>query len=228
MSTIKNALDNVQQRIIQAAQHYHRDPHVIQLLAVSKTHPIEKIEEAIQWGQKCFGESYLQDALPKIQALQIYPDLEWHFIGAIQSNKTQAIAEHFSWVHSVANLKHAKRLNQQRPLSLPPLNICIQVNISQEAQKSGISLEDLSTLADEITDLSHLKLRGLMVLPAKQQDFLQQRIPFKKLRQAYESLQKNGLTLDTLSMGMTNDMEAAIAEGSTLVRVGTGIFGQRR
>lgn len=224
---ISEALTKIRQRIADTARQYNRSPESVQLLAVSKTRPIADIVTAIEQGQTRFGENYLQEALPKIEALRDNKILEWHFIGPLQSNKTRIIAEQFDWLHSLCKLKHARRLNKQRPKHLPPLNVCIQVNISEEAQKSGIHLNDLATLAQAIAELPRLRLRGLMTLPAPSQSFQEQRIPFRRMRMALQELQASGLTLDTLSMGMTNDMEAAIAEGATLVRIGTGIFGER-
>ncbi|RKZ85264.1 MAG: YggS family pyridoxal phosphate-dependent enzyme [Candidatus Parabeggiatoa sp. nov. 1] len=223
---ISDALTTVRQRIAEAARQFARAPDSIQLLAVSKTRPVADIVTAIESGQRCFGESYLQEAISKIGALRNYP-LQWHFIGPLQSNKTRLIAEHFDWVQSLDNEKHAVRLNAQRPTHLPPLNVCIQVNISNEPQKSGIRLTELPTLAQAIAELPRLRLRGLMALPAPCADFNQQRLPFRALHTAYQQLQASGLALDTLSMGMTNDLAAAIAEGATLVRIGTAIFGER-
>ncbi len=223
---ISDALTTVRQRIAEAARQFARAPDSIQLLAVSKTRPVADIVTAIESGQTCFGESYLQEAISKIGALRNYP-LQWHFIGPLQSNKTRLIAEHFDWVQSLYNEKHAVRLNAQRPTHLPPLNVCIQVNISNEPQKSGIPLTELPTLAQAIAELPRLRLRGLMTLPARCADFNQQRLPFRALHNAYQQLQASGLALDTLSMGMTNDLAAAIAEGATLVRIGTAIFGER-
>ncbi|EDN69642.1 conserved hypothetical protein [Beggiatoa sp. PS] len=223
---ISETLTTVRQRIAKACQQFARSPSDIQLLAVSKTRPVADIVTAIKNDQFRFGENYLQDALPKIEALQAYP-LEWHFIGPLQSNKTRLIAEHFDWVQSVDKLKYAQRLNAQRPAQLLPLNVCIQVNISEEVQKAGVGLADLLPLAQAIAELPRLRLRGLMALPAPHQVFEQQRMPFRAIYTAYQQLQTSGLVLDTLSMGMTNDMMAAIAEGSTLVRIGTGIFGKR-
>ncbi len=223
---ISDALTTIKQRIALTAQQFARSPQSVQLLAVSKTRPATDIITAFNSGQISFGENYLQEAVAKIEALRDYP-LEWHFIGPLQSNKTGLIAEHFDWVQSLDNLKHAQRLNAQRPNDLPPLNVCIQVNISKESQKAGVQLTDLPTLAQSIVTLPRLRLRGLMALPAPNNDFEQQRIPFRFLRIAYQQLQESGLALDTLSMGMTNDMAAAIAEGATLVRIGTGIFGER-
>ncbi len=223
---ISEALTTIRQRIADTARQYNRFPESVQLLAVSKTRSIADIVTAIEQGQTRFGESYLQEAIPKIETLRDKL-LEWHFIGPLQSNKTRIIAEQFDWLHSLCQLKHAQRLNAQRPEHLSPLNVCIQVNISEEAQKSGIHLNDLATLAQAIAELPRLRLRGLMTLPAPSQKFEQQRIPFRRMRIALQELQASGLILDTLSMGMTNDMEAAIAEGATLVRIGTGIFGER-
>jgi len=223
---ISDALTTVRQRIIKTAQQFARSPENIQLLAVSKTRPTSDIITAFNCSQYSFGENYLQDAIPKIQTLQNY-SLQWYFIGPLQSNKTGLIAKHFDWVLSLDKLKHAQRLNAQRPKNLLPLNICIQVNISEEPQKAGVYLTDLLPLAQTISKLPRLRLRGLMTLPAPCQDFEQQRIPFRALYTAYQQLQVSGFGFDTLSMGMTNDMEAAIAEGATLVRIGTGIFGER-
>jgi hypothetical protein len=223
---ISDALTTVRQRIIKAAQQFARSPENIQLLAVSKTRPASDIVTAFNCNQSCFGENYLQDAIPKIQTLRDY-SLQWHFIGPLQSNKTRLIAEHFDWVQSLDNLKHAQRLNAQRPENLSPLNVCIQINISEEPQKSGVYLTDLLPLAQAVSKLPRLRLRGLMALPAPCLIFEQQRIPFRALHTVYQKLQVSGFAFDTLSMGMTNDMEAAIAEGATLVRIGTGIFGER-
>jgi hypothetical protein len=198
----------------------------VQLLAVSKTRPAEDIRAALQAGQTRFGESYLQDALPKIEALD-GEAIEWHFIGPIQSNKTRDIARHFAWVHSVDRLKIARRLSEQRPDNLPPLNICLQINISGEVSKSGVVPQDAGSLAQAIAELPRLRLRGLMAIPAAVADEAQQRIPFSRMRKLYESLNHHGLHLDTLSMGMSNDFEVAIEEGATIVRIGSAIFGPR-
>lgn len=231
MSQIAQQLDNVRQRIDNAARQAGRDPSSIQLLAVSKTQPLTQIQAAIQAGQRAFGESYLQEAIPKITALaktQPVDSIEWHFIGPIQSNKTASIASHFAWVHSIASLKIARRLNSQRPVSMPPLNVCIQVDTSGETSKSGVSVQALGELANVIRELPHLRLRGLMTIPAPASDPLVQRQPFRQLRQLAESLMQQGYVLDTLSMGMSQDLEAAVTEGATIVRVGTDIFGTRR
>lgn len=207
-------------------QKYAREKNSVRLLAVSKLQPIEKLRAAIDEGQMCFGESYLQEALEKMAKIN-NPAIEWHFIGPVQSNKTRKIAEHFAWVHSIFDLKIAQRLNDQRPDDLPPLNICLEVNISHEATKSGVAADELLSLAKACQSLPRLKLRGLMTIPAATNDFDEQRAAFRQLRELFEMLQKNNVALDTLSMGMSEDFEAAIAEGSTIVRVGTAIFGDR-
>ncbi|RZI41828.1 YggS family pyridoxal phosphate-dependent enzyme [Herbaspirillum sp. HC18] len=230
MSPISYNLQAVAERISAAARTALRDSHSIHLLAVSKTFGADAVIEAAQAGQRAFGENYLQEALDKIASVKAArPELslEWHFIGPIQSNKTRPIAEHFDWVHSVDREKIAQRLSEQRPSHLPPLNICLQVNISGEASKSGVTPEEAAALARRVAELPHLKLRGLMAIPEPAEDFEQQRVPFRQLRQLMESLNAEGLALDTLSMGMSADMDAAIAEGATIVRVGTAIFGHR-
>ena len=219
-----NNLSSIQHRITQYETKYQREPGSVQLLVASKNQTIEKITALYQAGQKKFGESYLQEALPKIASL---PDIEWHFIGPIQANKTRKIAEHFSWVHSISSEKIAKRLNDQRPDHFPPLNICIEVNISEETTKSGILAADVLSLAELCSNLPRLTLRGLMAIPMHKQTFAEQQQEFHKLRLLFDALKEKGLSLDTLSMGMSNDMEAAIAEGSTLIRIGTAFFGQR-
>ncbi|MCK4743500.1 MAG: YggS family pyridoxal phosphate-dependent enzyme [Sulfuriflexus sp.] len=228
MTDISQNITEVQQRIVAAAEAVNRDPVEITLLAISKTRPIEDIVAAITAGQQHFGENYLQDALAKITELENdYPNLEWHFIGAIQSNKTSDIAKHFSWVHTVERLKIAQRLNDQRPENLSPIQVCIQVNISNEESKAGIPTEQVMALATEIAELPNLKLRGLMAIPAATKEPAEQRKAFAALRTLYEQLNQKGFALDTLSMGMSGDLEAAVAEGSTLVRIGTAIFGAR-
>lgn len=224
--TIAQRLTAVNEQIRSAELKYGRKPGSVQLLAVSKTRPVEDLLEAQQAGQHAFGENYLQDALPKIEAMR-EPRPEWHFIGPIQSNKTREIAEHFDWVHSVDRLKIARRLSEQRPADRPPLSICLQVNIDNEASKSGVLPDEVLTLASEIQPLAHLRLRGLMAIPRASHDFEQQRQSFGHVRELFEQLQQQGFALDTLSMGMSNDLEAAIAEGATLVRIGTAIFGER-
>jgi len=227
MTTISANLQAVLARIGEAARRCGRQPEEISLLAVSKTWPGSYVQEAARAGQKAFGENYVQEGVDKVRETAL-PDLEWHFIGPLQSNKTRLVAEAFQWVHSVDRLKIAERLSQQRPAHLPPLQICLQVNISNEDSKSGVPEEDVASLAQQIAYLPRLKLRGLMTIPAPAPGFAQQRAPFRRLRELYEQLNRNGFELDTLSMGMSNDIEAAIAEGSTLVRVGTAIFGERK
>jgi pyridoxal phosphate enzyme (YggS family) len=224
--TTTQRLKAVRQQISQAEQRFGRSAGSVQLLAVSKTRPAEDIREAYQAGQRAFGENYLQEALQKIQQLAD-TDIEWHFIGPIQSNKTRDIAQHFDWVHSVDRLKIARRLNEQRPESSAPLSICLQVNIDNEASKSGVKPQEALQIAKDIQNLPRLRLRGLMAIPSASADFEIQRAAFAKLRALYETIQQQGIELDTLSMGMSNDLKAAIAEGSTMVRIGTAIFGPR-
>ena len=223
---IADNLAQIQHNILLFCEKYHRNPQDVQLLAVSKTKPAEDIRQAFNTGQVRFGENYLQESIQKIHDLSDL-NIEWHFIGAIQSNKTREIAENFAWVHSVDRLKIAKRLSLQRPESLPALNICLEVNISQEASKSGFSLTEIPSLVDEIIALPNLCLRGLMAIPAQASSLEDQRKTFAKIRHLLETLHKKHPQLDTLSMGMSNDMEAAIAEGSTMLRIGTAIFGAR-
>lgn len=225
-TTIPQNIQMILAHIAQAEKKYSRTAGSVQLLAVSKTRPTEDVLAAMTAKQQQFGENYLQDALSKIEAI-IAPHIEWHFIGPVQSNKTQSIAQHFHWVHSIDRLKIARRLSEQRQTTQPPLNICLQVNTSGEANKSGVDIENTLTLAKAISLLPNLHLRGLMTIPAQKQDFMQQRQPFRLLRELQAELQSQGMELDTLSMGMTNDMDAAIAEGSTMVRIGTAIFGTR-
>lgn len=226
MDELAKKLKAIEQAIHQAERQYHRPNNSVKLLAVSKGQPIEKIQAASCAGQKYFGENYLQEAIPKIIALA-NENLEWHYIGNIQSNKTKAIAENFNWIQSVTRIKIAERLNQQRPVHLPPLNICIEVNISEEKNKTGIFLSQLEELANAIQQMSKLNLRGLMTIPATTDNFEQQRNSYQKLYYAFQRLNNSGFSLDTLSMGMSNDFVAAIAEGSTMVRIGTAIFGPR-
>lgn len=227
MNTLTERLNQIRAQITKAEKHYQRPASSVKLLAVSKTRPIEDIEEAFVAGQRDFGENYLQDALPKIAALSDKA-ICWHFIGPLQSNKTRAIAEHFHWVHSIDRQKIAQRLSEQRPEHLPPLNICLQVNISHDPAKAGVKAEEALSLARAIHNLPRLKLRGLMTLPVQTPNIEQQRISFHALRTLFENIQQQGIELDTLSMGMTGDMEAAIAEGATMVRIGTAIFGARQ
>jgi len=198
----------------------------VDLLAVSKTWPAAAVRDAAAAGQRRFGESYVQEAVPKVAALRDL-DLEWHFIGPLQSNKTRPVAEAFAWVHSVERLKIAERLSQQRPPDLGPLNVCLQVNVSGEASKSGCAPGEVAALALAVAQLPNLRLRGLMAIPEPGEDVATQRRRFAILRELRERLAADGLVLDTLSMGMSDDLEAAIMEGATMVRVGTAIFGER-
>ena len=223
MSTLADNISVIARRIDSAARAAGRDPASVQLLAVSKTKPASAIREAHAAGLCHMGENYLQEALTKQQALSDLP-LIWHFIGPIQSNKTKAIAEHFDWVHSVDRLKIAQRLSEQRPTELPPLNICLQVNVSGEASKSGCSPAELPALAQAVNVLPGLRLRGLMAIPEPTEDRAEQEAAFATLRELQAQL---GLGLDTLSMGMSHDLEAAIAQGATWVRIGTALFGAR-
>lgn len=226
MTAITSNLQAVNHVIAQAAHIAHRRQESIELLAVSKGFSAAAVCEAYQAGQRAFGESYIQEALDKIELLRDLP-LQWHFIGPVQSNKTRAIATHFAWVHSVDRLKIAERLSTQRPTSLPPLNVCIQVNVSGEGSKSGVAPDGLVELAQAVASLPQLKLCGLMAIPAPAEGLEAQRIPFFKLRALMEQINMQGLALDTLSMGMSHDLSAAILEGATIVRVGTAIFGER-
>lgn len=219
-------LDAVVARIQAAERRFQRPPGSVELLAVSKTQPAAAIAAAAAAGQIRFGENYLQEACDKMTELAAL-DLEWHFIGPVQANKTRLIAERFAWIHSVDRLKIAERLNAQRPDDLPPLNVCLQVNISGEPSKHGLDASELPATACAVAKLPRLRLRGLMAIPAPATEFAAQREPLARLRRLREELIAEGLTLDTLSMGMSDDLEAAIAEGSTLVRIGTAIFGPR-
>jgi pyridoxal phosphate enzyme (YggS family) len=226
MTTIAANLQAVRERIGRAAQAAGRPASGITLIAVGKTFPAEKIAEAYAAGQRVFGESYLQEAVEKVTLLSRLP-LEWHFIGPIQSNKTRAIAEHFQWVHSIEREKIAARLNEARPAHLPPLDVCIQVNVSGEGSKSGVAPGAELALARAVIALPRLRLRGLMAIPEPTTDIQLQRRRFALLREIRDKLAAAGIALDTLSMGMSDDLEAAIAEGATIVRVGTAIFGRR-
>lgn len=223
----KDNIAKLLQRVRLSVEKSQKAESDIILLAVSKTRPADDIRSAYECGLRQFGESYLQEAVEKIAALSDLP-LTWHFIGPIQSNKTRPIAEHFQWVHSIDRAKIARRLNDQRPEGAPPLQVCLQVNISGEQSKSGAEEQDLPALANLVEELPNLKLRGLMAIPEATNDEAKQRAAFANLRQIFEDLQQSHPGLDTLSMGMSGDLEAAIAEGSTLIRVGTAIFGPRQ
>ena len=230
MSSIADNLETVTRRIQKATLKAGREAGSVKLLAVSKTRPATDLRAAYAAGQKAFGESYLQEALEKIDALSDLPSLEWHFIGPVQSNKTRQIAEAFDWVHSVDRLKIARRLSEQRADSLPPLNLCLQVNINKEGTKAGCLLTDLPALAREVSALPNIQLRGLMAIPDPNQPHTDLRASFGKLADALESLRRENPGrgyLDTLSMGMSGDLEMAIDAGATWVRVGTAVFGKR-
>lgn len=236
MGRITNQLMAVQHRIDAAAEEYGRDPQTIQLIAVSKTFPSSAIEEAMHAGQTAFGENYVQEAVEKIKQLdKLRPWLEWHFIGPLQSNKTADIAEHFDWLHTIDRFKIAERLSAQREphARLGPLQVCVQVNISGEESKSGVLPAEVLALCEQIAPLRGITLRGLMAIPAPSQNVQEQRKSFAALRELFESIRSGREMLpgfhnfDTLSMGMSDDLEAAIAEGATMVRVGSAIFGQR-
>ncbi|MBN1379466.1 MAG: YggS family pyridoxal phosphate-dependent enzyme [Gammaproteobacteria bacterium] len=226
MQTLADRFNSIQERIRKTEIRSNRPAGSVQLLAVSKKKSIDVIQAAFELGQVNFGENYLQEALPKIAALRHLP-IHWHFIGQLQTNKTKLVSENFDWAHSVDRYKIAQRLNDQRPLEFEPLNICIQVNLDDEQSKAGISPDAVLELADAITGLPRLHLRGLMALPRPLSDQQQQRETFRRLCRIQETLIANGLVLDTLSMGMSDDFEAAIAEGSTIIRIGTALFGPR-
>jgi hypothetical protein len=224
--TVSENIQTIGERIRAAEQRYGREAGSVRLLAVSKKHPASAIREALDAGQTLFGENYVQEMTQKADELA-GSGIEWHFIGPIQSNKTRLIAQTARWVHSVDSFKVAQRLSEQKPADAPAINICLQVNISDEDTKSGVQPAELPELAAQIATLPGLKLRGLMAIPAPEHDFERQRAVFAQVWELQESLNAQGFALDTLSMGMTDDMEAAIAEGATMVRIGTAIFGVR-
>ena len=231
MSTIAQNMQAVEAGIVAAANAAGRNPANVQLLAVSKTFPPEAVLEAVAAGQRAFAENYLQEALDKMTSVSAAlpgADIEWHFIGPIQSNKTRPIAANFDWVHTVERLKIAQRLAEQRPPERGALNICLQVNISGEASKSGVRPEDLPELARQVQLLPQLRLRGLMAIPEPETQYDKQRAAFAQLRRLYEDLNRQAMALDTLSMGMSADLAAAVAEGATIVRVGSAVFGARK
>ena len=223
---VASNLTAVTDRIRVAEHQAHRTPQSVTLLAVGKTKPAALIEAASAAGQRCFGENYAQEAVEKAEALK-HLNLEWHFIGPIQSNKTRGLATHMDWIHTVEREKIARRLNDQRPDDMAPLNICLQVNISGEASKAGILSTEVLTLADAISALPKLRLRGLMAIPAPSEGIDAQRRPFKALKDIWDELKGTYPELDTLSMGMSGDLEAAVLEGATIVRIGTDVFGAR-
>ncbi|WP_213780645.1 YggS family pyridoxal phosphate-dependent enzyme [Caballeronia sp. dw_276] len=227
-SHIARHLDEVRQHIAKAAAEASRDPSSVALLAVSKTFPASDVRAAFDAGQRAFGENYVQESVAKITDLaSLRSEIQWHFIGPLQSNKTKLVAENFDWVHSVDRLKIAERLSAQRPEGMPALNVCLQVNVSGEESKSGVAPEEALTVAHAIAALPNLTLRGLMSIPEPAASLDQQRAPHKRLRELMDTLRADGLQLDTLSMGMSADIEAAILEGATMVRIGTAIFGAR-
>jgi PLP dependent protein len=226
MTTISTNLQAVHARIAAACKAVGRAPQEVRLLAVSKTWPAEDVRAAVACGQGAFGENYVQEGVSKIEALADL-DLEWHFIGPLQSNKTRQVAESFDWVHTIDRLKIAERLSSQRPVDLAPLQVCIQVNVSGEASKSGVAPEMAVELAQAVARLPHIRLRGLMAIPEPTEDEAKLAAQFRILRSLQEELTAGGLPLDTLSMGMSHDLETAIAAGATVVRIGTAIFGAR-
>ena len=231
MNTVQDNLLNIKNEIKKIAKECGRDPNTIQLIAVSKTKPVEQITEAINAGQLAFGENYVQEGIEKIQYFEKNMpnnDLIWHFIGPLQSNKSKLVAEHFDWMHTIDRFKIAQRLSDQRPNHMAKLNVLIQVNISQEASKSGVKPEEVTDLVKQIVVLPNLNLRGLMAIPEIENDYDKQLNVFTKMQQLLHSLQKDYPFMDTLSMGMSGDMPAAISAGSTMVRIGTAIFGARQ
>ncbi len=224
--SLEQRLQRVHERIRRAEAAADRTPGSVELLAVSKTHPAEYVRRAWEAGQRAFGENYLQDALTKQQELRDLA-IEWHYIGRIQGNKTRPLAESFDWVHGLTDAKHAQRLNEQRPDRLPPLNLCIQVNVSGEESKAGLAPNAVAPLIEHCLQLPRLQLRGLMAIPAPADSEAARRAPLRELRLLRDRLARPGLPLETLSMGMSGDLEEAIAEGATMVRIGTAIFGPR-
>ncbi|MDH3984006.1 MAG: YggS family pyridoxal phosphate-dependent enzyme [Gammaproteobacteria bacterium] len=226
MIGVTENLRKIRDLLHSAAIEANRDPAEVRLLAVSKKQSLEKIREAYAAGQRDFGENFVQEGVEKIEAMA-KDDLTWHFIGHLQSNKTRVVAEYFDWVHTIDKFKTARRLSDQRPDDLPPLNLCLQVNVDDEESKSGVTPEALPELAAACRDLPNIRLRGLMCLPAIRENLDEQRIPFAVLRKLAEKLRTGGVDTDTLSMGMTADFRAAILEGATIVRIGTALFGER-
>jgi pyridoxal phosphate enzyme (YggS family) len=228
MTTIAAKLQQLSARIVTACTAAGRDPASVHLLAVSKTFPAEAVRAAHAAGQRAFGENYVQEGVAKIEALaDLRADIEWHCIGPLQSNKTRPVAEHFDWVHSIDRLKIAQRLDEQRPAHLQPLQVCLQVNVDGGANKSGVAPQDALELARAVAALPRLRLRGLMAIPEPAPDFTAQRALFMRASAVFDQIREAGIALDTLSLGMSADLEAAIAAGSTMVRVGTAIFGAR-
>ncbi|MEG3765675.1 YggS family pyridoxal phosphate-dependent enzyme [Alteromonas sp. 14N.309.X.WAT.G.H12] len=227
MQTIAERLKSAYLRMEHATANAHRPPKSVELLAVSKTKPVSQITQAYEAGQRKFGENYVQEGIDKIQQLAHLDDIEWHLIGPLQSNKTKIVAEHFHWVQSVDRLKIARRLNDQRPASMPPLNICIQINIDDEQTKSGIAPDQLDEFIDTVKTLENLRLRGLMAIPKAQSSKTEQMHSLRQLAELFRRYHTNLSDFDTLSVGMSNDLEQAIECGSTMIRIGTAIFGPR-
>jgi pyridoxal phosphate enzyme (YggS family) len=227
MGSYEKRWQGVLEHVARAAHAADRDPAGIRVIAVGKTFGPEAIRAVHAAGARAFGENYVQEALGKIEALRDLPDIEWHFIGPLQSNKTAPVAAHFDWVHTIDRLKIAQRLSAARTPERPPLDLCIQVNISGEATKSGVAPDDALALARSVATLPHVRLRGFMGIAEPTPDVARQRAQFRRLRECLERSAAQGLAVDTLSMGMTADLDAAIAEGATLVRIGTAIFGER-
>ena len=229
MYSIEQGLQLVRQRIASAERLYGRKAGEVRLLAVSKTRPAQAVRDALLANQFCFGESYIQEAVEKVEQVGRASDsrIEWHFIGRIQGNKTRLIAENFDWVHSLDSIKHARRLSEQRPENLSPLKVCLQVNVDLEASKGGVEMDQVEAFVDELSRLPNLQLEGLMTLPAHRDNLEEQRRPFARLRKLRDRIARSELPLATLSMGMSDDLEAAVAEGATIVRIGTAIFGPR-
>lgn len=225
--SISHNLSQLYQQIQQVSQQANRPQNAVKLLAVSKTKPVEAIEQAILAGQRAFGENYVQEGVEKIAHFAECKELEWHFIGPLQSNKTRLVAENFDWMQTLDRLKIAQRLSEQRPAELPPLQVLIQINISDEDSKSGIAPAEMLPLAQQISELPRLQLRGLMAIPKPESDPAQQKIALQQMQQLFQTLQANFDGIDTLSMGMSDDMQTAIECGSTMVRIGTAIFGRR-
>lgn len=225
---IKAAVERVNAQIQEACQRAQRAPSEVCLLAVSKTKPVSDIEHAYRAGQRHFGENYVQEGVEKITTLAHLPEVTWHFIGPLQSNKTKEVASHFDWMHSIDRLKIARRLDEQRPVGLPPLQVLIQINIDDEASKAGIRLDALTEFAAQLSAFEHLTLRGVMAIPKAYASEAEQCASFSRLASAFHQLQGSYPSVDTLSLGMSGDLEPAIAHGSTMVRIGTAIFGQRK
>ena len=228
---VAESLAAVRERIAAAELRFGRNPGSVALLAVAKTKPASLIRAAWEAGQRLIGENFVQEAIPKLDELAELSGpggIEWHFIGALQANKTRPVAERFDWVHTVDRVRIARRLNDQRPAWQPPLNVCLQVNVSGEASKTGVEVDEVANLAAAVADLPRLRLRGLMTLPRPCSGFEEQRAALRPLAETYQRLRSDGQPLDTLSMGMTDDLEAAVAEGTTVVRIGTAVFGPRR